>query len=219
MKPKRIWWIAATVLGLLAVNEYRSQRSQAEAMRSELASLRAQQDRLATQVARPAVVVRAQAGAFDARSPTAPSPATQASPASSASGDDHAGDANALDTRWEDVARTSRASVEDAFAAESASSAWAPPTRVVLEDRLASLARLTASSLRDIDCRTSMCRVEVAHHDADASRQFAERAFTDPQTPAWDGPVFIPPAQPDADGGVVAVMYLGRRGNQLIKPE
>jgi len=220
MTTKRVWWITATLLGLLGVNEYRSQRSETEAMRIEIESLRERQDRLAVQVARPAVVVRTQAGAPDAR-PAAPPSLVEPSvaPASLAASDDRATDRTARDKRWEDTARANQTSVEEAFAAESANDAWAPSTRVALQNRLSSLARLSSSSLRDIDCRSSICRVEIAHQNADASRQFAQQAFTDPQDPAWNGPVFIPPSQPDANGGLVVVMYLGRAGTQLIKPE
>jgi hypothetical protein len=208
MKRNRVWLISLALLGLLVFHEYRSQRAQAASLRSELARLRAQQDRLAIEVTRPALMVRTQAAAGEP-SPAEPSRAV-GSAAVPASREATADDQAARDQRWEQDARASVARVEDAFAAEPVNHAWAMSTRQLLHDRLTALSRPLASSLRDVECHSSICRVEVVHRDADASRQFATKAFTDVQDQAWNGPVLIPPSQPGPDGSVTVVMYLGR---------
>lgn len=121
--------------------------------------------------------------------------------------------------RWEDEARGNLASVEGEFAGQPTDNAWAASTRQALHDRLTSRARSSSSSLRSIECRSSICRVEVVHQDAAASQQFGERAFTDADERAWNGPVVITPPQANPDGSLVMVMYLGREGTSLLKPE
>jgi hypothetical protein len=211
MNSKRVWVISSALLGILLLNEYHSQRGQAEAVRSELAGLRAQQDRLEIEARRPALVVRTQAAGAAEPSRVAPSSALPAT------GGDHASDPATPDQRWEEDARASQASVEHAFAAEPIDQAWAAPTRSALQDRLVSLARPLASSLHGIDCRSSICRVEIFHRDADAARRFAQTAFTDLQEQAWSGPAVLLPARSTPDGGVTVVMYLGREGTSLLR--
>jgi len=211
MKSHRAWWISIALLGCLVLNEYHSQREQLAALQGDLAGLHAQQARLASAVARPPVVVRTQSGA--AEGAAMPQPAPAAPPASS----DPPHDLATSNQRWEEDARASQAAVEDSFAAEPTNPAWAASTRLALQDRLAALARPLASSLREIDCRASICRVEVVHRDADTSRQFAEKAFTDPEDQAWNGPALLLPPQPDPDGRLAVVMYLGREGTSLLR--
>jgi len=157
-------------------------------------------------------VVRTQAGVAEGAVLTQPSP-----PAPPASSDPPPHDPATSDQRWEEDARASQAAVEAAFAAEPVNDAWAASTRLALQDRLASLARPLASSLREIDCRASICRVEVVHRNADTSRQFADEAFTDPEAQAWNGPAFLLPPQPAPDGRLAVVMYLGREGTSLLR--
>jgi type II secretory pathway pseudopilin PulG len=220
MKTKRGWLIAIALLGIFLINEYRLQSSQGEqitALRTEIAKLRQQQDRLAIQAARSPLVVRAPIAAPAGPPLTAPAePPLTAPPALN---DDTAGNPTSRTRRWEDEARANLASVENAFAAEPTNDAWAMPTRVALRDRMTALSQASSSSLRGIDCRSSICRIEVVHRDADASRQFTDKAFTDPDERAWNGPVILIPPRFDPDGSVAVVMYLGREGTPLLKPE
>jgi hypothetical protein len=217
MKAKRVWLILVALLGLLIFNEYRSQQAQVADLRSEIAGLRVQQGRLAIDAARPSPVVRTQVAAAPDPSTTEPAPAVTAAPPEPS--DNASGDPTARDKRWDEEARASLASVEEAFAAEPASGSWAVSTRLALRDRLTALSRSSSSSVGDIDCRSSICRVEVVHRDADASQHFAARAFTDPQEQAWNGPVVLLPPQSNPDGSVAVVMYLWREGTSLLKRE
>jgi hypothetical protein len=214
MKAMRIWLIVMALLGLFVLNEYHSQRELISSLQGEIAKLRTQQDRLATDAARAALVGRTPVAARAVPSTDPPTAAPSAAPALA---DGRTGDAATRDQRWEEEARASRASVEEAFAAEPANPAWAASTRLALLDRLGSASRASGSSLGNVDCRASICRVEVVHRDADASRRFSQTAFTDPHDQAWNGPVVIMPPQANPDGSLAMVMYLGREGTSLLK--
>jgi hypothetical protein len=136
-----------------------------------------------------------------------------------AQSDNTADDPSTRPKRWEDEARAYLTSVEGMFVAEPVDDSWAMPTRLALRDRLTSLSRSSSSSLRNIDCRSSICRVEVVHKDADASRQFTEKIFTDPDERPWNGPGIITPPRSNPDGSLAVVMYLGREGTSLLKQE
>ena len=214
MKAMRVWLILTALLGLFVLNEYHSQRDLISSLQGEIAKLRAQQDRLATEATRAALVVRTPVAGSAVPSADPPTTAEAAAPAL---GEGRASDAATRDQRWEEEARASRASVEESFAAEPANPSWAAPTRLALLDRLGSASRASGSSLGNVDCRSSICRVEVVHRDADGSRQFSQTAFTDPHDQAWNGPVVIMPPQANPDGSLAMVMYLGREGTSLLK--
>lgn len=76
-----------------------------------------------------------------------------------------------------------------------------------------------ASSLLDVRCSTSLCRVETKHSDRDAYRAFQARSFRQEQQ-LWSGPVtFIVLEEPETpNDDLVAVMYLGR-GEALPSPD
>jgi hypothetical protein len=212
MKTKLVWIIVVALLSACAADAYYTQKTQIASLRGEVDKLRNQQARLAVQAARLPVVVQTPVAAAEIAA-AAPTPAAAAPPSESAA-DSEAAHAK----RWEDDARASLTSVESAFAAEPTNEPWAAPTRVALRDRLTAVSRSMSSAVHEIDCRSSICRVEVVYRDADASRQFNEKAFTDPNDRAWNGPVVITPPQANPDGSVAAVMYLGREGTSLVKP-
>jgi hypothetical protein len=72
------------------------------------------------------------------------------------------------------------------------------------------------SELRSIECRTSMCRIETAHHDPESYQRFVRTAFMDPETRLWNGGAFskVLPGQ-DGQGTVITVAYLAREGQGL----
>ena len=117
----------------------------------------------------------------------------------------------------EDAARANLASVEEAFAAEPVDGAWAVQARSIVQDRLGAVSRASSSALGAVDCHASICRVEIAHRDLDAARQFAEKAFVGSGEPAWNGPVMVAPPEVHADGSLAAIMYLCRRDTSLVR--
>ncbi len=107
--------------------------------------------------------------------------------------------------------------MQSAFAAEPVDDSWARSTRGALHDRLAEVSRSSASSLGNIECRSTICAVDVVHSTADASRQFDARAFLDSRDRVWNGPVMMTTPKQNPDGSVAVVMYLGREGTSLVK--
>jgi hypothetical protein len=216
MWSRRVRWILIALLVVLAASEYHAQTAQIATLQQELGRLRDRQERLANQAARAPLVVRSE---VIERPPTA-IPAVDREGVASATagpGERPAEDAAASARRWEAEAAANVASVEQAFTAEPTDAGWATATRGALVDHLNAVSRMSASALGAIDCRSSICRVEVVHHDAEGARQFAAKAFTDPSERAWNGPVVIATPELRADGSVAMVMYLGREGAELVK--
>ena len=219
MRAKLGWVVLIVLAGSAVVRAYRTEEQELLALRGEIALLRERQDRLAASV-RPPIVVRTQAPAVE-REPDAARPsigaATAAEPDDGSTHDPLASSAATRAARWEAEARRNLESVQSAFAAEPVEDAWARPTRSALHERLAEVSRSSASSLGNIECRSTICAVDVVHSSADASRQFDARAFTDPHDHVWNGPVMMTPPKQNSDGSVAVVMYLGREGTSLLK--
>jgi hypothetical protein len=116
--------------------------------------------------------------------------------------------------KWEEATRAHQTSVEAGFAAEKVDRAWAAEVRQDLRDRAAALLP-SSSSLRDVDCRSSMCRMEMVVADAAAAQRYIASAFASPEHRIWNGSLFVMPRQTNPDGTVGVVMYLGREGTSL----
>jgi hypothetical protein len=73
------------------------------------------------------------------------------------------------------------------------------------------------SQLRRVECRASLCRIEIEHAAVDDHREFLQRAFlAHDSTRASSGPVFAsPPAQAGDGDPMVAVIFVGREGTAL----
>lgn len=75
------------------------------------------------------------------------------------------------------------------------------------------------SSVRSVECRGSLCRVETVHRGLDELREFAHRAFQESPR-VTNGPAFISMLEePVAGKPVVAVVYIGRAGTVLPMPD
>ena len=118
--------------------------------------------------------------------------------------------------QWEEEERANQTAVEFAFASETIDRFWAPDTTRELQDQLTALLP-ASSSLREVDCRSSLCRVEIVHPDAEASNAFIQRTFMEHKEQTWDGPGMVMPAQMNSDGTVVVAVYLGREGDSLSR--
>jgi hypothetical protein len=118
---------------------------------------------------------------------------------------------------WEHEAKANQAAIEHAFATELVDEAWAIPVRLALRDRLAAASQASSSSFDNLECRSSICRVEVIHRDAEASRRFAEVPLTAPGDPQVFDSLFVTPPEPAPHGGFAVTMYLARDGAALLK--
>jgi hypothetical protein len=77
----------------------------------------------------------------------------------------------------------------------------------------------TGSSIQSVECRGTLCRVELRHASLDAHQQLVQRAFRDPVIAS--GPLFVTlldELAPGTTGPVSAIAYLGAEGTTLPMP-
>lgn len=104
--------------------------------------------------------------------------------------------------------------LEGKFSQEHAEPTWSAAAQRLAETRLPGTLP-PSSSLRSVDCRASMCRIETSHQDLDHYRQFVHKAFLTPDTHLWNGGFFSTLIDDPGSGTVVAVAFLGRDGVAL----
>lgn len=69
------------------------------------------------------------------------------------------------------------------------------------------------STLREVECRSTMCRIETTHLDAGEFHDFMKRGFLAHDAPLATRPVLAGmPAEPRPGQPVLAVAYVGRDG-------
>jgi hypothetical protein len=107
--------------------------------------------------------------------------------------------------------------LELSFAADRAASASPGLTYGVEQGVRAALP--AGSSVRSVECRSALCRVETVHASPEDFREFVRRAFQTPDSKVANHPVFAGLVAGSAPGEpVVAVVYLGREGTMLPMP-
>jgi hypothetical protein len=103
--------------------------------------------------------------------------------------------------------------VAAAFAAERADPSWQPERALgeVMREALP-----PGSSVRAIDCRSSLCRVETSHPDASSQRTYVSAiVFSQPgRVRPYDGALFDE-GEALAGGGLRSVTYFLRPGREL----
>jgi len=76
------------------------------------------------------------------------------------------------------------------------------------------------STLRRLECRGTLCRIETEHADLAAFRTFAQNAFLNTVTRLGNSGFFSSlVGDSNADGPLTAVAYLAREGKQLPDPD
>jgi len=104
-----------------------------------------------------------------------------------------------------------RESLEIAFHADHAVAASRELARDLSDNVRAMLP--AGSRLRNVECRSALCRVETEHLSADDFRSFVDHAFLDRRSPVSDRPVVAGiTAEPRAGEPLFAVAYVGRDG-------
>lgn len=215
MKSK-LAWMGLVAGGLAAAYWYQLQSRQIANLQHEVESLHDEQQSRLTWISPPASSPRLAApsdhGAVIAALPTAESGEAETVIAREKS--------RPTDTdmeRWEKEAASHRAAVEDRFSSEPTDGAWASKARGDVSNHLAALLPAT-SSLRQVECRSTICRVEVVHPSVEVSRNFVEQSFgLSSNSRVWNGAFMIEPETPNSDGTLASVIYLGREGTQLVK--
>jgi len=102
-----------------------------------------------------------------------------------------------------------RVHLQARFAAETVDSAWAGAARQELSEDLGRVASSDVR-LRDVECHSSLCRVELNLTSPESGNVFVESWL---HQRAWRGPGFA--AHVGAEGDVRIVMFLGRPGSDL----
>lgn len=105
--------------------------------------------------------------------------------------------------------------IESSLAAETVDSAWSGRTA----DRILEIFtgdELGGAALQDIDCRATLCRVEVRHRDEAKLREF-QRLF--PFKVAEVLPRLMMHRVDNADGSITTYLYLARQGHRLPTAE
>lgn len=212
MRPNLIW-LGIVSVAAVGVGGYIVHNQALAELHREIAAARA----TAAVASRPppVPVIAAQTApalAMPSHAPAQPSTEDQASPPRNPEGGSQSA------SRWKEEALAQRTAIEAGFAAEVIDGAWAAAARRDLRDRISALLPST-SSLADVDCRASMCRVELVHREAAGSQRFMQAAFFDPKDRVWSGPGFAIPAETGSDGTVTVVLYLARDGASFPMPD
>jgi hypothetical protein len=216
----RLIWFGTVLIGAVVVGAYQHQQAKQMAdLHKEIESLRAElkdqasaqgQAMVAPYLAQAAAMVReaVQPASSEHTASVTPPPAQKIGPS------DQTQQSN--NKRGEEEARANQTAVEVAFTSEAIDRSWAPDARGELRQHLAALLP-ASSSLRDVDCRSSICRVEMVHANAKESGAFVQKAFMGGKDSAWNGPGMVMPVQVNSDGTVAVAVYLGRDDDSLSR--
>jgi hypothetical protein len=101
--------------------------------------------------------------------------------------------------------------MEAAFSREVADHEWSTKAQQTTQQKISALMP-NNSEVLSVDCRTSLCRVEMTHQSLDDYRRFLDSAYMQPESHLWDGPSFSTLLENSGSGPVVAVSFLFREG-------
>lgn len=105
--------------------------------------------------------------------------------------------------------------IEASLEAETVDSAWSGSTADLIREVFAA-DELAGASLQDIDCRATLCRVEVQHRDEAKLRKF-QHLF--PFRVSQVLPRLMMHRIENADGSITTYLYLARQGHRLPTAE
>jgi hypothetical protein len=106
------------------------------------------------------------------------------------------------------------AALGERFAAESVDPRWAAEAAQRAREALVPFIERDRegeghAELQALDCRSSLCRVEIRQGEADAGHNVTEQAFIHPATRIWSGPVTTTSSR-DEQGRLVTIAFHGR---------
>lgn len=105
------------------------------------------------------------------------------------------------------------AALGERFAAEPVDPRWAAEAtaraRAALVPLLEGIEGEAHAELQALDCRSSLCRVEIWQKETEASSEAAGQALLHPATRIWSGPVVTATSR-DEQGQLVTIAFLGR---------
>ncbi|WP_437978528.1 hypothetical protein WMF11_19395 [Sorangium sp. So ce295] len=225
MGMKRIGQVLTALAVIGAVTMFVLEWRRQEAQEAELARMRAEMGELSRDLeeARGGTASAESVRRLERRLEAAARPNAALRPASGeeadASGqpDDEQGESPApAGPRPVDMAEVSER-IQDVFAQQTTDTQWTASASEAAREKLSS-ALPERSSLRTVECRSSMCRFETEHDDMAQMQQFMQEAFMDPQKRPWNGGFFAMPVSDPNTGKVMVVSYLAREGEELPMP-
>ncbi|WP_437308509.1 hypothetical protein [Sorangium sp. So ce388] len=222
MEIKKRMWQGLTALAVIgAVTMFVRERRHQEAQEAELARMRTDMGELSRDLEKArgdtasADAVRRLERRIEAaaRPNAAPRPAPGQEADAPAQPDEDAENPSPAEPRTVDMGEVSER-LQDTFAQEGTDAQWTARASETARDKLSSVLP-ERSSLRSVECRSSMCRIETEHDDLAQFQQFVQGAFMDPQKKPWNGGFFALPVSDPDTGKVVVVSYLAREGEPL----
>lgn len=200
---------ALSLGGVVAHGVWRAHADEAESTkhRAELADLREELGRLARETDRTTTALRS------TRAPAAAVAPRAEEPPEAREQDDGAVEEASVEDSQLDPAEESRArqleiqdSLEAAFTTESYDAGWAREAQNQAEE-LVRASLPAGSAVRTLDCRQTLCRVELDHQDLRSHREFVGHFDERMQ---WTGPAAILYDE-TVPGKVATIAYLGRQ--------
>jgi hypothetical protein len=109
-----------------------------------------------------------------------------------------------------------RTRLEVALATGAGDPGWTRTLRQDVSDKLRVRANSTDSTLRQVDCREAICRVEIEHGSRADYDRFVRESVIDLAAPVWSTPSFtsIVPS-PSGGGRVLSISYISRQNSEL----
>lgn len=106
--------------------------------------------------------------------------------------------------------------LEAAFFHEGLDREWAEPARRTLQEKTVSLLPV-GSSIRSLECQSTLCRVELVHDTNESYRQFQRRHLQ--EGPLWKGASVTRTEKGAREGEFLTVSYFAREGHALPLPD
>jgi hypothetical protein len=106
------------------------------------------------------------------------------------------------------------AQYQQAFSLEPVDREWSSSAQAKLQTGVSALIPKT-SQVVSLECRTSLCRVQVHHRNLDDYRSFTQDAYLKGDTHIWNGQMFSTLVGDPTTDGVTTVAFLAREGHLL----
>jgi hypothetical protein len=104
-----------------------------------------------------------------------------------------------------------------AFSRQGSDISWSRQSTSVLREAFGKLVG-EGTNLASVDCRSTLCRVELAHGTEDDRRDFMGKMMRPAEGPFWTGEMTAG-AVASSGGTVSTVFFLSREGTRLPAPE
>lgn len=225
----KLAWLAALVAGAGMALLYRQQVEQSATLRREVEELRQEQERsrrvlqsvaVGQGLARAVVAPPGWDKAASAEAVSRPKPGSdQAAPqepegGSPVPGREAAAGKLSSSERWAREAEAHNEAIEIEFSTQPSGSAWASATHADLLTKVTD-ALPSASSVRSVECRSSLCRLELVFPSEEDSQSLFAKMFTD-QEHFWNGSAAVTSSRANADGSLTKVLIVAREGAPLV---